>query len=123
MNNPSLSFNQAKKFLGQVVNVVVDRPIGSKHPKWNFEYTANYGFIEGIVAPDGEELDAYVLGIDGPVEKYTGKVFAIVHRLEDDDDKLVVLPEDKTMNTEEIEKAIEFQEKWFKHEIIYATIA
>jgi len=70
------------------------------------------------MAPDGEELDAYFLGVDKPLQEGRGIVKAIVHRLEDDDDKLVVMPEEVEMTDEQIEKAIFFQEKWFKHEIL-----
>lgn len=114
----SQSFQIAKNFLGKIISVVIDRPLGSKHPKWGFEYPVNYGFIEGVTAPDGEELDAYVLGVNIPIKEFTGKVIAIVHRLDNDDDKLVVAEEGKNFTDEEIEKMVNFQEKWYKHEII-----
>lgn len=112
------SFLLAKEYLGKTVEVVIDRPLGTTHPKWNFEYLANYGYIEGIIAPDGEELDAYVLKVDKPIERFTGKVTAIVHRMENDDDKLVVIPEQEEITDGEIEKMVEFQERWFKHQIV-----
>lgn len=112
------SFSIARNYLGKSVIVVIDRPIGSKHPKHNFEYLANYGYLEGVMAPDGEELDAYFLGINTPIEQSEGKVIAIIHRIEDDDDKLIVVPTHVELTDEEIERAVEFQEKWFKHEIV-----
>ena len=114
----SRSFFIAKKYLNKIVEVIIDRPLGSFHPQHKFRYLVNYGYIEGVMAPDGEELDAYVLKIDKPLEKFTGKVIAIIHRHDDDDDKLVVIPENETITNEEIEKSVEFQEKWYKHEII-----
>ena len=117
-NNQSKSLQLAKKFLGKKIEVIMDRPIGSKHPQYDFVYESNYGYIEGIKAPDGKDLDAYYLGTDKLVEKAVGIVKAIVHRLDDDDDKLIVMPEDIEMSNEEIEKCIFFQEKWFKHKII-----
>jgi inorganic pyrophosphatase len=114
----SESLDLAKKYLGQSVEVTIDRQLGTKHPKWDFIYTVNYGYLEGIKAPDGEDLDAYVLGIEMPVTRFSGKVAAIVHRLKDDDDKLVVIPEGQEVSDEEIEKKTEFQEKFFEHEII-----
>lgn len=117
----SKSLALAKSMLGKTVQVKIDRPLGTKHPKWDFEYPINYGFIEGIIAPDGEELDAYVLNVDRPVETFTGKVIAIIHRSENDDDKLVVANiqgQSLNVSDEEIEAAVAFQEKWFKHEII-----
>jgi inorganic pyrophosphatase len=117
-NSTSKSLETAKQFLGKSVEVVIDRPKGSKHPKHGFIYEVNYGYIAGTKAPDGEELDAYYLGIDKAIEKATGVVKAIVHRLEDDDDKLVVIPEGINFTDGEIEKAVAFQEKWFKHKIV-----
>lgn len=114
----SESFNLAKDYLGKIVKVVIDRPLGSEHPKHKFEYLANYGHIEGIIAPDGEELDAYYLGIDTPVETAEGRVIAIIHRVDDDDDKLVVVPNGKELTDDDIEKAVNFQEQWFKHKIV-----
>lgn len=108
----------AKQYLGKKVLVKVDRKLGEKHPKWDWSYPVNYGFIPGVIAPDGEELDAYILRVDKPVEEFEGEVMAIVHRTENDDDKLVVVPEGEPVTDEEIEKMVEFQEKWFKHEVV-----
>ena len=108
----------AKQYFGKKVLVKVDRKLGEKHPKWDWSYPVNYGFVPGVIAPDGEELDAYILRVDKPVEEFEGKVVAIVHRTENDDDKLVVVPEGESVTDEEIEKMVEFQEKWFKHEVV-----
>ena len=48
-------------------------------------YPINYGYIEGVMAPDGEEQDAYILGVNEP--KFTGKIIAIVHRKDDGEEK------------------------------------
>ena len=114
----SKSLEIARQFLGQEIEIVIDRPVGSRHPKHGFVYEANYGYVPNVKAPDGEELDAYYLGTDEPLKKAKGFVKAIVHRLDDDDDKLVVMPKDLDLADEEIEKQVLFQEKWFKHEII-----
>lgn len=105
-------------YLGQKVNVVIDRPLGSKHPEHGFIYEVNYGYIPNTKAPDGEEIDAYVLGIDKPVDKVSGVCTAIIHRTDDEDDKLVVTPNGQNFSNEEIKKLVEFQEKWFKHTIL-----
>ncbi|MDP2874332.1 MAG: inorganic pyrophosphatase [bacterium] len=114
----SESLQLAKKFLGKKVEVVIDRPLGSKHPKFGFVYEVNYGFVSGTKAPDGKELDAYFLGLKTPVEKATGVCKAVIHRLTDDDDKLVVMSQEVEMSDEEILKAVQFMEKWFKHELV-----
>ena len=105
-------------YLGQTVSVVMDRPLGSKHPKHGFIYPVNYGYIPDTISGDGEELDAYVLGVQEPINKFTGKCIAIIHRTDDNDDKLIVVPEGMDFSNEEIEKEVAFQEKWFHHIII-----
>ena len=114
----SKSLRIAKQFLGEEVEVVIDRPIGSRHPKYDFVYEVNYGYVPDAKAPDGENLDAYYLGASQPVERARGVVVAIIHRLDDDDDKLIVVPQGTNMTDEEIERRVAFQEKWFKHEIL-----
>ena len=77
--------------LGKIVKVTVDRPMGTYHPKHkDIYYPINYGYIVGIMAPDGEEQDVYILGVNKPVEEFIGKVIAIIHRLNDVEDKWVV---------------------------------
>lgn len=112
------SFDIAKKFLGRTVEVIVDRPKGAKHPGYDLFYEVNYGYIDGVKAPDGEWLDAYYLGADKPLTRGTGECIAIIHRLSDDDDKLVVVPAGFAPTDQEIETLVYFQEKWFDHEIV-----
>lgn len=114
----SESLKIAKRFLGKEVEVIFDRPLGSTHPKHNYVYEVNYGYIDNVKAPDGENLDAYYLGTNEPLQRAVGVVKAIIHRLNDDDDKLVVMSKDVSMTDEEIDEAVDFQEKWFKHQII-----
>ena len=117
----STSFLLAKLYLGKEVEVIIDRPLGGKHPKHGFVYEVNYGYISGTKAPDGEELDAYVLGIEKSIKSFRGKCIAIIHRLNDDDDKLVVVPRlSENMNDEEVWKATHFQERFFQSVIIRA---
>lgn len=104
--------------LGKTVKVIIDRPMGTYHPKHkDLYYPINYGYIEDIIAPDGEEQDAYVIGVDVPVRKFTGRIIAIIKRFDDVEEKWVVAPEDMTFTKEEIMKQVEFQEKYFKTEI------
>ena len=107
-----------RDFLGKKVKVIMDRPMGSKHPKWNFIYPINYGYVPNTISGDGEELDAYIVGIFEPVKEYEGKCIAAIHRLDDDDDKLVITPEEKIYAKQQIEALVEFQERFFEHEII-----
>ena len=53
---------------GTVVKVIVDRPLGSYHPEHkDLYYPINYGYVEGYIASDGEEQDAYILGVNKAV--------------------------------------------------------
>ncbi len=108
----------AKTFLGKEVEVTMDRPMGTKHPKFGFIYEQNYGFIQGVPAPDGEDLDAFFLGAGKPLEKVKGVCIAIAHRKDDDDDKLIVVTEGVSMTDKEIMDAIWFQEQYFDTEIV-----
>ena len=107
-----------RRYIGKNVAVKIDRPFGSKHPKHGFIYPVNYGFVPGTVSGDGEELDCYVLGVFEPIETFSGKCIAIIHRTDDDDDKLVIVPEDKEYSDSAIDALTEFQERFFSHVII-----
>lgn len=108
----------ATQYIGKEVRVVIDRPRGSRHPKHDFVYPVNYGYVPGTQAPDGEGIDAYVLGVNEAVEEYTGMCVAIVHRKDDDDDKLIVCPPKRTFSDDEIKQQVSFQEQWFDSEIL-----
>ena len=105
----------ATDYIGQRVFIKIDRPMHSKHPKHGFVYPVNYGFVPNTVSGDNEELDAYVLGVEEPLETFAGVCVAVVHRTNDDDDKLIVVKEGADISDEEIEKQTAFQEQWFKH--------
>ena len=96
----------------------IDRPFGTKHPKHGFIYPINYGYIPNTIGGDGEELDCYVLGVFEPLLEFEGKCIAIIHRTNDNDDKLIIVPKEKEYSDEAIEALVEFQERYFKHIII-----
>lgn len=107
-----------KDYLNKTVTVKMDRPLGSKHPKHGFVYPVNYGYIPGTISGDGEELDAYVLGEHKPLDTFTGKVIAILHRINDNDDKLVVMQDGRNYTDDQIRVLTEFQEQYFES-VIY----
>ena len=108
-----------KRFIGNHVTVTVDRPLGSRHPKHpDMIYPVNYGYIEGLHAPDGEEQDVYILGVNEPIEKFEGIVIAVIHRKDDVEDKLVAAPVGMKFTKSEIAAAVEFTEKYFDSEVI-----
>ena len=105
-------------YVGKTITAKIDRQMGSKHPKYGFIYPINYGYIPDTISGDGEELDCYILGVFEPIESFTGKCIAIIHRLNDNDDKLVLVPKDKKYTNDEIRVLTEFQERFFESIII-----
>ena len=110
--------NENKDFLDKIISVKIDRPMGCKHPKHKFFYPVNYGYVPNTVSGDGEELDCYILGVYEPLETFEGECIAIIHRTNDNDDKLILAPDGKSFSDPEIRVLTDFQERFFKSEII-----
>lgn len=111
----SLNFSEV---IGSTVECTMDRPMGTYHPKFpDIYYPINYGYVNGVMAGDGAEQDVYALGVDAPLETFTGKVIGVFHRLNDVEDKWIVAPEGMDFSDEEILKQIDFQEKFFDGEL------
>ena len=110
----------SKDFLDKLVDVVIDRPLGSRHSEKypNHIYPVNYGYVPNTISGDNEELDCYILGVFEPLETFKGKCIAIIHRTNDNDDKLIVVPEGRNYSNREIRALTEFQERFFESEII-----
>lgn len=106
------------EWLGQRLRVVMDRPIGSYHPTYGFRYEVNYGFVPGLIAPDGEELDAYIVGTDEALAECEGVVVAVIHRRDDVEDKLVVAVDGGDWSAEAVAAAVAFQECAFDSEVV-----
>ncbi|MGL5675860.1 MAG: inorganic diphosphatase [Cellulosilyticaceae bacterium] len=107
-------------YLGEQVTVVMDRPLGSKHPKHGFIYPINYGYIPNTVAGDGEEVDVYVIGEFEPLERFEGYIVAIIIRSDDVEEKMVVCKQRDRYTLEQIKVLVEFQERFFDSKIIMA---
>lgn len=107
-----------KTYLGQTVMVRMDRQLGTKHPKYDWTYPVNYGFIPGTISGDGMEIDAYIIGVKEPLSEFTGTCLAVIERKNDKEDKLVVAPPDYRATSEEIFQAVEFQEKYYQSEVV-----
>ena len=106
---------EALSYLGKEVEIKIDRPLGSTHPKHkSIVYQVNYGYIPNVIGGDGEELDVYLLCVDTPVSEYEGEIIAIAHRDNDCEDKLVMVPEGVVLTAEEIYEKISFQEKYYR---------
>jgi inorganic pyrophosphatase len=105
-------------YLGKLVFILIDRPLGSLHSEHGFFYEVNYGFVPGTLAPDGEPLDAYVLGPDGPLEEFTGICIAVIEREDDVESKLVIATEGQSFSQSEIISLTSFQEHYFKIRVV-----
>jgi inorganic pyrophosphatase len=105
----------ATRYIGQVVALEIDRPLGSAHPEdGDFLYELNYGYVPHTLAPDGEEVDAYVLGLARPVATFSGRCVAVIRRTDDDDDKLVVVPDGVSVTDADIQDTTRFCEQYFE---------
>ena len=108
-----------KNIIGETVSGIIDRPIGSHHPDYpDLIYPINYGYVEGVIAGDGDYQDAYVLGTDKPLQSFEGKVIAVYHRINDVEDKWIVSLDGCDYSDEEILQAIHFQEKYFEGKLL-----
>ncbi|HNW87467.1 MAG TPA: NAD(P)H-hydrate dehydratase [Candidatus Limiplasma sp.] len=105
--------------LGKKVRVTVDRPFGSRHPEHrDIVYGLNYGYVADVLAADNEWQDAYILGVTEPVEVFEGYVVAVIHRLNDVEDKWVVAAPDTPVTEADVRERTAFVEKFFTSEIL-----
>ncbi len=105
--------------IGKIVSGRIDRPVGSHHPRFSdMVYPINYGYIEGVIAGDGQEQDVYVLGTDKPIEVFEGKVIAVYRRFNDVEDKWIVSLDGSDYSDDEILQAIHFQEQYYEGKLV-----
>ena len=100
-----------QNWMGKSVHVIVDRPVGYCHGA--IVYPINYGYIPGLIAGDGEEQDAYILGVSEPITEFDGQVVGAIRRKDDCEDKLVVAPIGAQYHQGQIAEAVYFQEQYF----------
>ena len=101
--------------LGKEVNIIMDRPVGTRHPKHpEIVYPINYWYIDGMLSADGEGIDVYLLGIHKPLESFRAKIIAVVRREDDIEDKLAAAPVGMDFSEEEIAREIRFQEQFYR---------
>ena len=128
--SPHIDFS---KLTGTKVSGQVDRPIGSRHPRHpDMIYPINYGYVDGVFASDGEEQDVYIFGTDQPLKTFSGTVIGVYHRLNDNEDKWIVMldsdistdnreispkAEVRLPTRQEILDTINFQEQYFEGEL------
>lgn len=105
-----------RSYLGRMVKIGIDRPIGYVHHKKDrtLTYPINYGYIPGVLGGDGEELDVYLVGVDTPVKDYTCRIVGIAYRANDVEDKLIGAPDGMIFTAEELAAAVHFQEQYYQ---------
>ena len=104
--------------IGKTVSGMIDRPLGSRHPRHpDLIYPINYGYFSEVIGGDGHEQDIYLFGVDRPVKEFSGRVIAVLHRYNDNEDKWIVSADGKDRTDEQIKEATDFQEKYFDGEI------
>lgn len=107
--------NDSKEYIGKMVEAKIDRTMGTGHPEFPESiYSINYGYIPNTISGDGKELDCYILGVFEPVKTFKGKCIAVLHRVNDNDDKLILAPEGKDYSDDAIRALTEFQERFFE---------
>lgn len=113
---------ESYQYIGKQVKVIIDRPIGSSHPDYPESiYLVNYGYLPNTISGDGKEIDCYILGENNPLKEYEGICIAVIHRKNDDDDKLIIAPHGKSFTNSEIMTLTHFQEQYFESEIIRSS--
>lgn len=109
--------------IGRTFTITIDRPLGSTHPNDpDIIYPINYGYIPGMLAADGEEQDVYLLGVNHPVETFTGVIIAILKRADDVEDKLVMALAGVDFPNPEIINQTYFQEQYFQTTLLRQNI-
>ena len=106
--------------MGSTQEIVIDRPVGYVHHTKGItlHYPINFGYIPNLMGGDGEEQDVYILGVHEPLETFSGKIIAAVHRADDNEDKLVAAPEGMRFTREEIERTLHFTEQYFDSTVV-----
>ncbi len=80
-------FWQATDTLISNSKIVIDRPKGSKHPRFDFTYEVDYGYLENTSSMDGDGIDIYC----GSLENQTCDAIVIIIDLFKKDSEIKLL--------------------------------
>lgn len=104
-----------ENFIGKIVCGKTVFAIGDCHPSFpDLVYPINFGTVD----ISNIQMDAYLIGIDTPVEEFKGRIIAVLKSEEKIGDKLVVSIGNRNYTDEEIKGCINFRERFFDYEII-----
>lgn len=107
---PNLVMSKYQKY-----TITIDRPIGYMD-EFNNHYPINYGFIPDLIAGDGEEQDVYIIDETQPLVISTKYKIAVIHRLNDSEDKWVCASSGD-YSIDQIYQKVKFIEQYFEVEI------
>ena len=104
---------------GGLLRVTIDRPVGYHHTEHrDVVYALNHGFVANVLAADNEWQDAYVIGVNEPLETFEGEVIAVIHRLKDVQDQWIVAAPGTRITASEIRARTAFVERFYQSEIL-----
>lgn len=109
----------AAKWLWKLVDVKIDRPIGTAHPEWpDLVYQVNYGFVPDTTGGDGEAIDVYVIDIAEKLTELKAWVIGYIVRHDDEEFKLVCATSYVELAPDEIAQKLHFSEQFFDISIV-----
>ncbi len=94
--------------LGRYVRVNVTNPINSTDGFSDFEYKLNFGSVEGIKSFSTKFKGAYIVGVEEPVNRFDGRVIAILKNKKTSESVLVVAPKEGFFIDAQIKEALSF---------------
>lgn len=120
INFCNMEYLLGKENLGKVINVIVEHTIGEPHSLYpDIQYLCNYGYVEEVLKNEGEFQNAYIYGVDEPINSFEGIVIAIIYRKGFDDAQWVVSKVGQTIKHDEIKKLVGFQEQFYETQFIF----
>lgn len=117
----TMEYHLGQENLGKIVTVIVEHTIGENHPLYpDTQYFANYGYVEEVLKQTGEFQNAYIYGVDEPVDSFRGIVIAMIYRKGEDGSQWVVGRQGETIHHSKIQKLVGFQEQFYDTKFIFA---
>ena len=102
----------------ETVTVKIDHPLGSTdEDNPSIVYPINCGYVERDceIGQNGElsRQEAYVLGVDVPLDEFTGVLTAVARRKDDANSVWLVVPENIHYTRQQLEEMIYFSEQYY----------
>ncbi len=91
-----------------------------KNIKVTINKNLNSGYFTDLKTPNNKYQNVYVIGVKKPIKEFEGKVIAIINRIDEIENILVVSYNNKKYTKEEILKLINYEDKKYKSKITLA---